>query len=221
MGPNEPIKQQLLGACLTLVQKGLLMATGGNLSLRVPEKDAFAITPSNFDYLKMTPADVCILDFDLHPLEGDHRPSVESAMHAGIYQTRSDVNVVIHTHQVYASALALIGEPIPPLFDEQIRFLGRTVDVIPYATSGTEVLGQTIAAHIQNGHHAYILKNHGALCFGHDAERAVHNAEILEKCSLAYLLALCTGKEVSQIPLPVRETLLTKMKRDQDKYLET
>ena len=64
------------------------MATGGNLSLRIPGQDAFAITPSNYDYMKMTPDDVCMLDFDLNPLEGQLKPSVEAAMHGAIYQVR-------------------------------------------------------------------------------------------------------------------------------------
>ena len=44
-------------------------------------------------------------------------------MHAAIYQARGDVNAIVHTHQVYASALTLINKPIPALFDEQSRFL--------------------------------------------------------------------------------------------------
>ena len=64
--------------------------------------------------------------------------------------------------------------------------------------SGTGFLKNTIAKHIKNHHNAYIMQNHGALCFGHDMERAVHNVEILEKCALAYLLALCTERAGQQ-----------------------
>ena len=62
-----------------------------------------------------------------------------------------------------------------------------------------------------------MMKNHGALVFGHDMERAVHNVAVLEKCSLAYLLALCTEREVSKIPLAAREIALAKLRRDQKK----
>jgi ribulose-5-phosphate 4-epimerase/fuculose-1-phosphate aldolase len=61
------------------------------------------------------------------------------------------------------------------------------------------------------------MQNHGALCFGHDIERAEHNVEILEKCSLAYLLALCTERTVSKIPLPFREIAFSKLRSDQKK----
>ena len=217
MGQFDSAKKQVIESARALTQKGFLMATGGNVSVRIMGRDAFAITPSNFDYMKMAPEDVCVLDFDLNVLEGMRKPSVESAMHAAVYQVRRDVNAVVHTHQVYASALSLINAPIPTLFDEQARFLGRTVEIIPYAPSGTGFLKNAIAKHVKSHNNAFIMKNHGALCLGHDAERAEHNVGVLEKCSLAYLLALCTERRVSRIPLPVREIAFSKLRADQKK----
>jgi len=214
----EGVRQQVVQASQELVRKGYLMATGGNLSMRVIGGDAFAITPSNYDYLKMTPDNVCILDFDLNLLEDNKlKPSVETAMHGAIYQVRGDVNAVIHTHQLYASALTLVKAPIPSLFDEQARFLGRSVDIIPYAPSGTGMLKNTIAKHVKNHNNAFMMQNHGALIFGHDMERAIHNVEILEKCALAYLLAICSERKVTKIPLAVREIAFAKLRKDQKK----
>ncbi len=215
MSEYQNYKQMIVTSAQKLTHLGFLMATGGNLSLRIKGKEAFVITPSNFDYLKMTAEDVCVLDFDLNVLEGKHKPSVESAMHGAIYQVRSDVNAVVHTHQVYASTLALINKPIPTLFDEQARFLGRSVNIISYAPSGTGMLKNTIAKHVKDHNNAYIMQNHGALCFGHDLERAEHNVEILEKCSIAYLLALCSEQKVGKIPLAVREIAFSKLRKDQ------
>lgn len=217
MGAYDSYKKQVVDAAQSLTRKGYLMATGGNISVRVLGQNAFAITPSNYDYMKMTPEDVCILDFELHPLEGQLPPSVESAMHGAIYQARPDVNAVVHTHQVYASALSLIKSPIPTLFDEQARFLGRSVEIIPYAPSGTGFLRDTVAKHVKTHNNAFLMQNHGALCLGHDVERAEHNVEILEKCSLAYLLAICSGKSISKIPFAVREIAFSKLRKDQKK----
>lgn len=217
MSQYQKEKHLIVQTAQELVHKGFLMATGGNLSVRVPGQDAFAITPSNYDYMKMTEDDVCILDFEMNMLEGHLKPSVESGMHGAIYQVRRDVNAIVHTHQVYASALTLIKAPIPSLFDEQVRFLGRSVDIIPYAPSGTGMLKNTIAKHVQNHNNAYMMQNHGALIFGHDMERAVHNVEILEKCSLAYLLALLSERKVSKIPLAIREIAFAKLRKDQKK----
>lgn len=210
-------KQAIVDAAQDLTKKGFLMATGGNLSQRIIGEKVFAVTPSDFDYMKMTADDICILDFELNRLEGTLKPSVEAAMHCAIYQVRPDVNAIVHTHQVYASALTLINKSIPGLFDEQTRFLGRSVDIIPYAPSGTGMLRDTIAKNVKNHNNAYLMKNHGALLFGTDLERACHNVEILEKCSLAYLLALCSGEKASKVPLAIREIAFSKLRKDQKK----
>lgn len=217
MAPLDVEKQQIVDTCQSLVGKGYLMATGGNVSMRLAGQSAFIITPSNYDYMIMTPEDICVLDFDLQVLEGRRMPSVESAMHAAIYQVRGDVNAIVHTHQAYASALALINAPIPALFDEQVRFLGRRVEIIPYAPSSTGLLKNTVARHVKDHYNAYLMKNHGALIFGHDMLRAVNNVEVLEKCALAYLLALCTERKVTKIPLPIQELVFAKLRKDQKK----
>ena len=220
MARHDSTTVQVVETAQDLTRRGYLMATGGNLSLRLPHGQAFAITPSNYDYMKMKPQDICILDLELNRLEGKLQPSVESAMHAAIYKARPDVNAIIHTHQVYASALSMIRAPIPALFDEQVRFLGRRVEIIPYAPSGTGLLKNAISRHVCSHDNAFIMQNHGALLFGDDMERAVHNVEILEKCSLAYLLALCSGRKVSRIPLPIREIAFSKLRSDQKKVLQ-
>jgi ribulose-5-phosphate 4-epimerase/fuculose-1-phosphate aldolase len=168
----------------------------------------------------MTPEDVCVLDFELNRLAGQLNPSVESAMHGAVYQGRPDVNAIVHTHQAYVSALTLIRAPIPALFDEQARFLGRGVDIIPYAPSGTGLLRNAVAKHVKNHNNAFMLQNHGALVFGHDMERAAHNVEILEKCALAYLLAICSERKISKIPLAVREVAFARLRRDQKKIAQ-
>ena len=217
MSQYDIAKQQIVQTAQELVSKGYLMATGGNISMRILGQKAFAVTPSNFDYMKMVPDDICILNFEQEMLEGKLKPSVEAAMHAAIYQARGDVNAIIHTHQVYASALTLIKAPIPSLFDEQARFLGRSVDIISYAPSGTGMLKNTIAKHVKNHNNAFMMQNHGALVFGHDMERAIHNVEILEKCALAYLLAIVSERKISKIPLAVREIAFAKLRKDQKK----
>lgn len=215
MGQYDDDKELVVDTCRRLVGKGFLIGTGGNVSVRAAGSRAFAITPSNYDYMKMSPADICILGPDLVSLEGEMKPSIESSMHGAIYETRPDASVVIHTHQIYASTFALINQPIPALYDEQVRFLGRSVEIVDYAPSGTSFLKKAIVSKLRNHANAYILKNHGTLCLGDSAERTIFNVELLEKCALTYLLALCTEKKVSKIPLPIREIIFAKLRKDQ------
>jgi L-ribulose-5-phosphate 4-epimerase len=220
MDDYRALKEEIVSSAQELTRKGFLMATGGNISIRLIGKDVFAITPSDYDYMKMKPEDVCILDMDLNVLEGKLKPSVESGMHCAIYKARPTWVPSSTHHQVYASALTLIKAPIPALFDEQSRFLGRSVEIIPYAPSGTGMLSSTVAKNVRNHNNAFLMQNHGALVFGTDIERAIHNVEILEKCSLAYLIALCSEKSVNKIPAAVREIAFTKLRKDQKRIEE-
>jgi len=210
-------QQQVIDYARKLATEGYLKGTGGNISVRVTGEDALAITPSNQDYFTITPDDVCVYRFDGTKIYGEMKPSIEMGFHSAVYQVRPDVGCVMHTHQDFASAIALINKPIPALFDEQVRFLGRRVDVIPYAPSGTGMLVKQVRKNVQNHHNAYILKNHGVLCLGPTPERAFHNVLLLEKAALSYLLALYTEEKVSKIPLLIREIAFAKLRSEQKK----
>lgn len=221
MDQYQLFKQQVIDISRKMVEKGFLIGTGGNVSVRIKGEDRMAITPSNYDYMKMTLDDICIVDWKLKQYEGTMRPSVESGMHAGIYENRMDVHVVIHTHQVSASAVALTNKSIPSLFDEQVRYLGPSVDLVAYGLSGTEKLKHNVVRKLSNNCNAYILKNHGALTLGNDPERAMVNVEILEKCAAAFLLAYYTGEQLTRIPPSIRELLFSKLRKDQQQGLVT
>lgn len=215
MSDSRPFQQQVIDFSQKLATEGFLKGTGGNVSVRVHNEDALAITPSNRDYFGLTPDDICVYNLDGTKVRGDLKPSIEMGFHAAVYRVRPDVHCVMHTHQDFASAIALINKPIPALFDEQVRFLGRWVDVIAYAPSGTGLLVGQVRKTVRNHHNAYILKNHGALCLGSSPERAYHNVLLLEKAALSYLLALYTDEKIAKIPLLIREIAFAKLRAEQ------
>jgi glutamate-1-semialdehyde aminotransferase/ribulose-5-phosphate 4-epimerase/fuculose-1-phosphate aldolase len=207
--------------CRTMLERGYLKATEGNVSVRIPGHRLYAVTPSNYDYNRMRVEDICIVDFD-----GKHvpdpsgaaglAPSIECGMHANIYRERPDVNAIVHTHQPYASALAFLRKPIPALTDEQVRFLGRQVAIIDYAPSGTGFLAKNVQKKVAGGDNAFIIANHGIVAVGTDPDRAVFNMALLEKVSIAYLLALTSeAGKVYTIPTPIREIAFAKLRKDE------
>ena len=215
-------RQHVIDMCRTMLERGYLKATEGNVSVRVPGRRLYAVTPSNYSYDRMRVEDVCIVDFDGKHVPDDDRagaalaPSIECGMHANIYRARPDVHAIVHTHQPYASALAVLRRPIPALTDEQVRFLGREVAVIDYAPSGTGFLAKNVQKKITSGDNAFILANHGIVAVGTDPERAVFNMALLEKVSIAYLLALTTESgKVYTIPTPIREIAFAKLRKDE------
>ncbi len=215
MSHYAPSRELVVEVCRTLLDRGYLKATEGNVSVRVPGEDVYAVTPSSYDYSRMEAGDICVLGFDGRRILGQKKASIEASMHAAVYELRADVNVIIHTHQPYASALALMERPIPALFDEQVRYLGRSVELVPYAPSGTGFLKKNVAKRIGGGANAFILENHGVLVLGGSAEQAVHNMALLEKVALDYLLALLIDGRAEKVPLPIREIAFQKLRKDE------
>ncbi|WP_203820023.1 aminotransferase class III-fold pyridoxal phosphate-dependent enzyme [Paractinoplanes ferrugineus] len=214
-------RRHVVEMCRTMLERGYLKATEGNVSVRIPGHELYAVTPSNYDYDKMRAEDVCIVDFQgKHvPDEGGAGglvPSIECGMHANIYRERPDVNAIVHTHQPYASALAFLRKPIPALTDEQVRFLGKEVAIIDYAPSGTGFLAKNVQKKVASGDNAFIIANHGVVAVGTDPTRAVFNMALLEKVSIAYLMALTTeAGKVYTIPNTIREIAFSKLRKDE------
>ncbi len=205
-------RRDVIKCCQWLCQHGFfgsLLSAGGNVSIKIPEANALVITPSGRPYMDLVPEDICVLDFDLNRIDGHLAPSIETAMHVGIYKTRSDVGAVVHTHQPHASVFALINRPIPALFDEVCLAIGETVDVVPYAFSGTPELVEKVTQTVNNGCNCFVMQNHGALNLGRTLEDAWKNAELLEKTAQVYYQALATGLPINTMP----ESTLERVRR--------
>jgi L-ribulose-5-phosphate 4-epimerase len=217
----EHYQAEVIKGVIELVENGLLAReTGGNVSVRVPEADGLAITPSQTPYRDMNPTDICVLGPDLSPLvDNGRKPSIEAGMHLEIYRRRPDARAVAHTHQRFASIFALINRPIPALFDEVSLFIGNEVVVVPYGFSGSRQLIDNLAPRLANGANCYILQNHGAVSLGTSMEKVARNAALLEKAAEIYYRALATGLPVTELPEDTR-TLLAALLAEEQRNLE-
>ncbi len=184
------MRKEIIKTGILLLEKGLIQGTGGNISCRT--KKGILITPSGMDYSALVPEDLVLLDPEGKVVEGARKPSIEKEMHMKIYQLRKDINAVIHTHSVYATALAAARQPLCPITDNQVALFGGTVPVADYAPIGTEELAQSAARSLAGGS-AVLLSNHGALCVGEDLGEALIRCEMLEVFSKIYILAKAAG----------------------------
>ena len=202
MSSFDSIKREVLDSSRWLSEHGYLgqLSSGGNISVRVPGEKIVAITPSGRPYFSLDLNDICVIDFDQNSIEGSLSPSIEAGMHIGVYQNRSDVHAVIHTHQPFASVLAIINQPISVLFDEITVEIGHEVAIVPYAFSGSPELVANVAGKLGNACHCYLIQNHGALCLGADMQRAMKNSELLENVAQIYYHALASGKQIQKLP---------------------
>jgi L-fuculose-phosphate aldolase len=199
-------RKTVLEAARKISKKGLVVGTSGNISLRLPpegERQLLAITPSSRRYDSLKVDDIQIVDFDGQKVASNLQPSIETPLHIGIYRARKNVNAVIHTHSVFASAAAVAGLDIPPILDDQMAFLGGEIKLAGHALSGTpEQVANVIDA--LGDRSAVLLPNHGAVGTGRTIHDAFTACELIEKTARIYLLALAAGK-VNQLPVKAQE----------------
>lgn len=119
-------------------------------------------------------------------------PSSEWGIHAGIYAGRPDAGCIVHTHADACTALACLGERLPPFHYMIANFGGDDVRCAPYVTFGTPELAAA-ALRALDGRSACLLANHGMVVHAPDARRALASALLLETLARQYLLARAAG----------------------------
>jgi len=205
MGAWDPIKEEIVEACRGLVAKGLVAGSSGNVSRRCGE--AVVITPSRLPYSQLRPQDVVVIDFQANLVEGELPPSSEALAHLAIYRARPDAGAIVHTHSLFASALAVAGLEIPPIVDEQVVALGGAVAVAPYAPAGSEELAEG-ASRTLGERNAVLLRNHGVIAVGRDLAEAVAHSELVERLAQIYTLARLLGRAEPLPPSAVETELI-------------
>lgn len=186
-------RQQVLQAAKEMYQKGLVASVWGNLSARIPETNEVVVTPSAVDYSVLQPEDLVVVDLQTGDvLEGGLKPTSELQMHLAILRARPDVNGVMHTHSVYASACSAAHKEIPPLVEDLAQVVGGSVSVARYALPGTPELGAN-AVKALGKKNAALLANHGVVGVGADIMEALRVCTIVEKGAQIYAIAKMIG----------------------------
>ncbi len=197
---NQEAKREVLDVCQEMQRVALVIGSSGNASFRIPDSETIAITPSSVDYACMDTNDVMLINLEGDIIDGDRNPSTEHPLHTAIYKARPDVNAIVHTHGIYASALAVLQEPLPPIIDEFVIKLGGQIEVAKYGLPGSEELATNVVEALgpRNG---VLLANHGGVCVGPTMDVALHNALLLERVAQIYLLASAVDKKkISLLP---------------------
>jgi L-ribulose-5-phosphate 4-epimerase len=178
-----------------MVDSQLVRANQGNISLRDPQTGLICITPSGCDYGRMTAMDIVVIDKTGDVVEGSLRPSSELPLHTLIMHRRPDVNCIMHTHSIYATAFGVVHQPLPMVLAESALCLGGTVPVTPYQLSGTPEFAEMVARFLNDGA-AVIWGNHGAMVVGTTLALTYSAAHALEDGAKAYILAKQLGAPV-------------------------
>ncbi len=198
---ESEIRKTVVALAQDFLKTGLVVRTWGNFSGRLDEK-SFVVTPSGKAYEGMEANElVAVSTADGKALTEDSgKPSSESPMHALAYRRFPEIKIVAHTHQIYASALTLLGSDID--VPEQWRAaLGTSrIPRSDYALPGSkelhEGMGKTLA---RSDTKTVLMGRHGAFILAETPEDCLRLAEDLESCC-ADIYAERIGRQASQRP---------------------
>jgi L-ribulose-5-phosphate 4-epimerase len=188
----ERLKEQLHRLHLELPKNELVKWTGGNVSARDPETGLVVIKPSGVRYEVLRPQDHVVVDLDGEVIEGELKPSSDTASHLYIYRHVERVNGVVHTHSPYATAFAAVGKPIPCALTAIADEFGGPIPCAGFALIGGEAIGKQVVEHIGSSK-AVLLRQHGVFSVGETATAAVKAAVMTEDAARTVWLAMQIG----------------------------
>jgi len=171
----------VLAAATGMLEVGLTTGTSGNVSARL-DGGHIVITPSSLPYQEMTIDDLAVLTLDGEQVSGPRPPSSEKLLHLACFRAFDEVGAVLHSHPAYATMFACARQPVPPVVDEALLFVGGQVPVAGYAVSGTAGVGTSAVAVLGDVGSA-LLANHGLVTVAADPAAALHQAGIVEHCA--------------------------------------
>lgn len=190
---NKQFRKELINIAHKLEVKKLVAGSWGNISVKVDNE--VLITPSGLGYEILQPKDLVLLDLDGNVLKGKHVPSSESKLHTAIYAACPEAGAIIHTHSIYASALAAMHKPVPAIIEDLVQIIGGRVQCAEYALPGTQELADNAVKALQ-GKKACLLANHGAVAWGKTLAEALMVAEILEKTAQIAIICMQAGEAI-------------------------
>lgn len=213
----EELKKQVCEANLKLVAEGLVVQTFGNVSGIDRDSNNVVIKPSGLDYDAMKPKHMVVVSLETgQTVEGDLRPSSDTASHLELYRAFGQIGGIVHTHSVHATAWAQARREIPPLGTTHADYFHGPVPCTRmmspeeiadnYEANTGRVIVERFADVRPADFPGVLVAAHGPFAWGSSPDNAVQNAAILE------YLARLAGEtiRIEAYPKPIPRELLNK-----------
>lgn len=189
----EQLKQAVYEANMQLPKYNLVTFTWGNVSGIDRASGFVVIKPSGVEYDKLTPEQMVVVDLDGQIVEGDLKPSSDTATHLELYKHFENIGGVVHTHSPWAVSYAQAGVAIPNAGTTQADYYASDIPITRAMTveeiegayekeTGTVIIETFNDLKLNPDDVPGVLVNdHGPFNWGTSPKNAVHNAVVLEE----------------------------------------
>ena len=191
----DQLKTTLALACRILGTEGHDDLNLGHLSVRSNDpSDVMFMKGRGLCLSEVQAEDLVTIDFNYQKVGGQRDSHGELPIHIEIYRKRPDINCVVHTHPLYATAFSASNQNLKPVNNESVLF----ANPLPYFDKVTDLvvtpeLGEALADKLGD-EKAIILKNHGIVVVGETIEQATVRAFLLEKAVKTLFVAKVFGE---------------------------
>lgn len=193
MDPERDPRQVLAAAARLFYDRGWMLGTAGNLSLRL-EDGTFWITASGKQKGSLQPEDFLLVAPGGEVLERgreEDRPSAETSIHEAVYRLFPETRACFHVHSIPGNVAARLttGDALrlPPL--EMIKGLGvwdeePEIDLPVFRNHAhvpriAEEMSTRFAADPPRVP-GFLIRDHGLTTWGRDADAALNHVELFE-----------------------------------------
>ncbi|WP_136247636.1 class II aldolase/adducin family protein [Halomonas borealis] len=204
--PGTP-REQLAGALRWLARLDLHEATANHCSLATDEAgERFLINPAGRHFAELRASDLLEVE-----ARGDTRPAgldpTAWAIHGAMHRQGHAVGCILHTHSLYATALACLAEPeLPPVEQNAMRFFERMVVDRGFDGMGLDDEAERLGR-LAGAAPILLLGNHGVIATGADVAGAFDNLYYFERACRSYLVARASGLPLAPVtPEVARKT---------------
>jgi L-fuculose-phosphate aldolase len=189
----DQLTQDIIEIGRRLYQKSMCASNDGNISIRLGS-NRFLTTCTGVSKGFLTPEHILVMDEQAQLVEGDNKPTSESAMHIHIYNKRPDVQAVVHAHPIMATAFATAGISLESCVLPEVAATIGTIPLTDYATPTTEEVPAAIDRAVEHTD-AFLLANHGVVTMGKDVYDAYYKMERVEHYAHILFVARMLGGE--------------------------
>jgi L-ribulose-5-phosphate 4-epimerase len=209
------LREEVLGANLELVRRGLVLFTFGNASGISREEGIVAIKPSGVPYDTMKPEDLVLTDLDGKIVEGSLRPSSDLPTHLILYKSFPAIGGVAHTHSRSATSWAQAQREIPCFGTTHADYFHGPVPVTKpmtaaqirtsYELNTGLAIVRAIGKRDPLSTPGILVSGHAPFCWGKTPEDAAHNAVLVEEIATMALQTLTANPKARPISKVLHE----------------
>lgn len=193
MRNEEQLRTDIVELGRRLHARAYVASNDGNISVRL-DGDRLLTTPRGVSKGFMTPDMLVVTDYGGQKLAGRRDPSSELLMHLAVYESRPEIDAVVHAHPPTATGFAVAGIALDrAVLAEVVTTLG-SIPIADYGTPSTRELADAVRQHIK-AHDGLLLANHGALTVAGDLYAAYYKMETVEHFARISLVARTLGRE--------------------------